>query len=271
MFFEISKYLWLLIDPLNLVLPVIVIGAVLLWSRWQRTARAIVTGLTVFLLLISVLPVGGWMIWTLKSRFPAVRKLLRDVNGIIVLSGSFDQAGTEQHGQFSVTGSAERLTEFARLARLYPGARLVFSGGSDIPGQRLLEADLAKRFFSDLDLDVGRIVFEKSSRNTFENATLTKALIPATDVSGKTWLLITSAFHMPRAVGSFRKAGWRVLPYPVDFRTGLKPAFTGGIDVTGAHGQLSLGIHEWGGLAAYRLMERTDAWLPARDDAVRIE
>lgn len=264
MFFDLSKFLWMLIDPINLILPPLVIGVFLLWTRWKRTALGILTGLTVFLVLISILPIGNWMIWYLEDRFSVVRELPEHVDGIIVLGGSFHQSQTRQRDQISLTGNAERLTEFVRLARHYPDAKLVFTGGSSIPGRLPLEADIAKRFFHEIGLDVGRIVFERRSRNTAENAELTKELVtPGPDT---TWLLVTSAFHMPRAVGSFRKAGWRITPYPVDFKTALRPQRIGGINVVGTLRQLSLGLHEWVGLVAYRLTDRTDAWLPSSND-----
>src|SRR4029079_5186358 len=96
---------------------------------------------------------------------------------------------------------------------------IVFAGGSgSLFGNRPDEAQFASRLWQSLGIGASRIELENASRNTFENATMTKALVQPEP--GQRWLLVTSAFHMPRAVGCFRRAGFAVEPYPVDWQTG---------------------------------------------------
>ena len=104
-------------------------------------------------------------------------------------------------------------------------------------------------------------MFEDRSRNTHENAVFSHAL--AQPKPGETWVLITSAFHMPRAVGAFRRAGWTVVPYPVDYALEPDPPMSWQMDFLGAMGTLRSAVHEWTGLAAYRLTGKTDALFPA--------
>src|SRR5690606_23198947 len=97
-------------------------------------------------------------------------------------------------------------------------ARIVVTGGS---GSLLLDgeadADTAPRLLSALGLARDRLVLENRSRDTYENAVFTRQLV--NPQPGEKWLLVTSAFHMPRAMALFRKAGFDVLAWPADYRT----------------------------------------------------
>ena len=105
------------------------------------------------------------------------------------------------------------------MMRRYPHLRMVFSGGggASLGASGQVEADLAQRYFRNLGLGDERAMYERSSRNTFENATMSRDLV-GNDIK-LPWLLVTSAAHMPRAHGTFAKAGWNVTAYPVDFET----------------------------------------------------
>ena len=102
---------------------------------------------------------------------------------------------------------------------------------------------------------------ERRSRNTQENAEFSKALVNPKD--GERWLLVTSAYHMPRSVGLFRKAGFAVEPYPVDWRVGgasdllrFAPVAAEGLERT------DIAMREWIGLTAYWASGRIDQWFP---------
>ncbi|MCH7555118.1 MAG: xanthine dehydrogenase molybdopterin binding subunit [Proteobacteria bacterium] len=161
----------------------------------------------------------------------------------------------------------QRLIVFADLARIYPDAKLVFTGGSGSlnPGA-LSEADVAQKILIIMGTDMGRIRFEREARNTFESGRKAKAL--ALPNPSENWLLVTSALHMPRAMGVFRKAGWPVTAYPVDYRTGgagglrLRLRF----NLAGNGNSTQTVIREWVGLAAYKALGRTDDWFPAPED-----
>ncbi len=264
MFFTLSKLLWIVVRPDTLLLLALVGGAVLQWTRrGLNLGRGLVTLAAVAAVFLAVVPVGRVLIGVLEDRFPPLRagEIAHRVEGIVVLSGVVDTSVTTARGQLALNASAERLTEFAALARRFPEARLVFTGGSGDPfDQTLKEADIVASFITEFGIDPARVTFENQSRNTSENAVMAKALAgPSPDSA---WVLVTSAFHMPRAVGAFRHAGWTVVPYPVDYITrgdeDLSPMFNLG----GGLGSLSQAIHEWLGLFMYWVTGRSDSPFP---------
>jgi uncharacterized SAM-binding protein YcdF (DUF218 family) len=259
--FVLGKLFWLAADPANLLLLAATLGATLLFTRWHRAGRRCVAAAALSGLAVTLLPVGAWLVLPLESRFPPPVPLPPRVDGIVTLGGAVEQVVAAARGQVALTESAERLTAFVALARRYPEARLVYTGGSG----RLLRRDLketavARMLFEEVGLDPARVQFEGESRNTYENARL--ALAAAAPRPGETWLLVTSAAHMPRAVGAFRRVGWPVVPYPVDYRTTGAIVAPGPLSFDGALEQVSAASREWVGLAAYRLLGRTDALFP---------
>lgn len=262
--FWLSKIAWALLVPGNALLLLLVAGGVLCWwpgRRARRFGRRVVTAVAVLAVAIAVLPVGRWVIGPLESRFPRQTAIPPDAVGLITVGGAVDPLMTKSRDQVSLSGGAERLTAFVALARTHPDLRLVYTGGSgSLTHQELKETTVARRFFAEMGLDPSRVLFEGESRDTYENAVRTAALVHP--VSGRRWVVITSAMHMPRTVGVFRKAGFTVLPYPVDYQTladdggGLRLGLTAGLNA------LEAGAHEWVGLIAYRLAGRTDSLFP---------
>jgi uncharacterized SAM-binding protein YcdF (DUF218 family) len=161
------------------------------------------------------------------------------------------------------TRAADRVIEAAALARQYPKARIIYSGGSaNLIDSDAREADYAAAIFERLGVAKDRLTMERRSRNTKENAEFSKLL--AAPKSGERWLLLTSAFHMPRSVGIFRKVGFAVEPYPVDWRTGepgdlltVSPYALDGLERT------EVAVREYLGLAAYWIAGRTSELFPA--------
>ncbi len=258
MSFILSKVLAPFVAPDLVLLGILVLGLVLSWTRCAKFGRGLTAIATLAFLVIAVAPTDDWFLKALEDRFPAPRELPAHIDGIIALGGAIDAERTLAHGLPSLTTDGERITAFVTLARRYPDAKLVFTSGSAsiFPG-RPREADTAKQAFADLGLDTSRIIFERDSRNTVENAVYSKRL--ADPKPGETWILITSAWHMPRSVGIFRVAGWPVVPYPVAYRSG--GAYE--IEFASHLGFVDQGVHEWIGLIAYHLLGRTDAFFPA--------
>jgi len=258
--FEFSKIFLAVTNPGAWLLALLGIGTLLLWTRRRRAGRAILSLTVLFLLAISILPAGEGAIAVLEDRFPAARTIEPPVHGIIVLGGAVNQFLTRYRRQPALKQSAERLTEFVALARRFPRARLVYSGGSAAGFGGAKESEVARLLFAELGLDPARVAYEDESRNTYENAVFSYRLLHPRP--GERWVLVTSAFHMPRAMGAFRKAGWHPLPYPVDYRTfgtaGLNPRF----DLRVALNDLETALHEWVGLLAYRLLGRSDDVFP---------
>ena len=240
----------------------LVVGTALLWTRrWQFIGRRLVGLVVLFLLILTVAPFDALLIAPLEDRFPQVKELPADVSGLITLGGAVNQFSTKARGSISLTGDAERLTEFIALARRYPDLKLLYTGGSaSITEPFVKETLVARQLFDALGVSPGRVIYEDQSRNTHENAVYTRRLIAP--LPGEKWVLITSAFHMPRSVGAFRKVGMDVIPYPVSYMT-YEGDYRFWRSPFSALRDLSIGTHEWVGLIAYRLLGWTDELFPA--------
>jgi uncharacterized SAM-binding protein YcdF (DUF218 family) len=220
-------------------------------------------GLSFLLLAIAGFsPLGNWLLYPLEQRFPPWNPAQGAPDGIIVLGGSIDADLSEAHGGAVVRSAADRILAAAALARRYPNARIIFSGGSaNLISNDAREADYAGALFESLGVAKSRLIMERRSRNTQENAEFTKAL--AAPKSGERWLLVTSAFHMPRSVGLFRKAGFAVEAYPVDWRVGGSSDLRDFSVVADAGlGRTNIGLREWIGLLAYWITGKIDQPFP---------
>jgi len=215
LFFLASKIIWAIISPDSLIV-ILGVGAWLaLVLGWQKLSRWLLAFCALLLLTIGCLPLGEWLITPLENRFAANAALPARVDGIIVLGGFLNPAKSNAWQQAELEDAADRLTGFQYLARLYPGAQLVFTGGSgSVTQQEFKEADSVQFLLEQLGMSNRAIIFESESRNTYENAVNSKRLVaPAANAN---WILITSAFHMPRSIAIFCQQDWPVYPYPVD-------------------------------------------------------
>lgn len=257
--FQAWKLLENALDPRTILFLVLILGTVLLWTRARAAGRRLVTSAVAVALLVSLFPIGSSLLAILENRFP-VPELPAQVDGIITLGGDFSAADAEARGPLAV--ASPRINGLVALARRYPAARLVFSGGSArVLRPDLREADQAARILASIGVDMKRVTLERESRNTYENALFSKRLVDPKP--GETWVLVTSAAHLPRAVGTFRKAGWPVIGYPVGFLTGaaaperIRLRFDSGLS------DLEIVLREYLGLVVYYLRGRTDALFPA--------
>jgi uncharacterized SAM-binding protein YcdF (DUF218 family) len=263
MFFIISKLAGFLTTPTHVAVGLVTLGVILLWTRWQRAGGRIVTAGAILLVALAFLPLAAILIAPLENRFPLPRGDIPAPAGIIVLGGSTDEHIEAARGQVTLTDAGERLTTGAALARRFPEARLVFTGGSaSFVVSNVNEANSARRFWTELGVPQEHALYEDRSRNTYENAIFTRDLVrPKT---GETWLLVTSAMHMPRSMGIFRKAGFAVTAYPTDYRTfGDARDWSPSLDASRAMRNLDTAVHEWLGLVGYWLTGKTDALFPA--------
>lgn len=256
-FFIASKTLGYLLDPFNWIVIVLSISAVSLLLNYYKLTKYTVATTLIFVLAIGFIPFGQKSLLILESKYP-VNPALDKIEGIIVLGGTEDAAGTAFWHQIQLGDGAERFTEALGLSRKFPNAKILFTGGSgalrDIGSDEMSGAIVAERFFLQQGLPQERLVLERLSRNTAENAKLSFDLVQPK--KGDRWVLITSAFHMDRAMHSFEKAGWtNLIPYPVDFLSG--PASP---EITWSPyrnlGILGLVIREYIGSIVYRLTSR---------------
>lgn len=261
MFFYLSKVFWFFASPGNVFLLVLVVGLFLGSTRFSRIGRIFVALAVCGALFVTFVPAGSYMLKTLEERFPAPDTLPDDIDGIVVLGGVVDPVMSKARGRVAISGAVERITVSAGLARAYPQARLVYTGGSgSLSNQDIKEADYVAGLYQALGIPAGRLTLEREARNTWENAKFTMETIsPGTD---EKWVLVTSAFHMPRAVGAFRRVGWEMIPYPVDYAVPQTLSFPAPLDFTSGLHALSQAGHEWIGLIAYWLTGKNSAAFP---------
>ena len=262
MFFLLAKIFGFIVVPSNVVVLVGLLGATLLLTRSSRIGRLLLVTCVLSIALIGLFPLGTAMLLPLEDRFPPW-DLSRGVPaGIIVLGGVINTDLSEGRGEVSVSDAAERVIVIAELARRYPAARVVFSGGNGtLNSSGLAEADFAGRLFESFGIPQEHILLENRSRDTTENAVNTKSLVDPKP--GERWLLVTSAVHMPRAVGAFRMVGFPVEAYPVDWQTtGNKDLLSLSGSLLEGFGPIDIAAHEWIGLLVYWLTGRTSELFP---------
>ncbi len=262
MFFTLSKILGFFVVPSNAVAMLCALGTVLLATRFRKAGSRILAAGVVLLLVCGYSSLGNLLLLPLTERFPAWSAGGRTPDGIVVLGGSIDPEHSQARGSLEMDASAERIVTMLQLARRFPSARIVFSGGSpNLLEEPVPEAPIAGDLLEDFGTQRARIVLESGSRTTAENAASTRKLV--SPQPGERWLLVTSAFHMPRSIGAFRKAGFDVEAHPVDWRT------RGWSDATMPFTTLSAGLartdvaaHEWVGLIAYWATGRSSELFP---------
>lgn len=263
MFFAASKTVGYLLLPGNFLIGLGLLGAILLLTRFARAGRRLMAAALVLLAICAYSPLANFLLYPLESRFPKWDGSRGEPDGIIVLGGPLDADLSAAHGVSVISGAADRLVSAATLAHRYPKARLVYSGGSpNLISNDAREADYATALFQGLGIAKSRLTMERQSRNTRENAEFSRQIVMPKP--GERWLLVTSAYHMPRSIGLFRKAGFPVEAYPVDWRVGTREDLFKYFVVANDGLQLvDTGVREWLGLIAYRVAGGTDALLPA--------
>jgi len=267
LFFALSKTLGVMLLPTNFLIGLGLAGLILLLTRFARLGRKLLVASIVLLAICGFSPLGNLLLYPLEARFPPWDETRGAPDGIIVLGGSIEPDLSAARGTAVFTGSVDRIIAAAALAHRYPQARIVFSGGSAnlVSDDTAKEADTAQAVFERLGIAKGRLLMERQSRNTLENAEFSKAMVAPKP--GERWLLVTSAYHMSRSVGAFRKVGFAVEPYPVDWRTGgpgdLMKFSIYAID---GLGRVETAMREWIGLSAYWITGKTTVFFPGPAD-----
>lgn len=262
-FFTLSKLFWGLAVPSNFLILLAVLGIAFALTGSRRLGLGCMILAVAGQIVTGFSPFPNHLVSPLEERFPPFVPDDRPVDGVILLGGAEVPEIALTRNIPAVNDAGERIIALAALARQYPNAVLVFTGAPGAYGETgALEARGMREALADVGVDLNRVQFETKSRNTAENALFTKAM--AKPAPGSRWLLVTSAFHMPRAIGCFRQVGFPVVAYPVDYRT-VGPDALGGMFTRASQGQdlTDLGAKEWVGLVAYYLTGKTDALFPA--------
>lgn len=200
MFFYLSKIIWFLVNPGNMFLIIMTIGIILLLTRWHKAGRRVLIAMLFVSVFISTVPFSIPMLNYLENRFPVVTVLPEYVDGIIVAGGVVSLVISHLRGKASVNGNVERLLGLIDLGNQYPNAKIIFSAGAGDPFKpELKEAHYIKPLLDRMGFDSRRVILEDKSRNTIENAKFSFEIINPKPT--EKWMLVTSAFHMPRAMG----------------------------------------------------------------------
>jgi uncharacterized SAM-binding protein YcdF (DUF218 family) len=262
-FFYCAKILWLLAQPSSIITLALTVGTIgTAKARARMGRRVLICGLLA-LFIAGLSPLGNWLMVPLEGRFTRTNIAGgAPVTGIIILGGAGDQMSDPPREIAPLNEAAERLTEAVALSRHLPQARIVFSGGSGpLFGTELPEAAIATQLLQAMGVAKERITLEERSRDTFENAVFTTQLLAPQP--HQRWVLITSGWHMPRAIGCFRRAGFDVEPWPVDFRTSSHYDLELQRSISEGLRKVDFVIHEYVGLLMYFLAGRTNALWPA--------
>ena len=259
---SVRWFLWSLFSPSQVILVLLAAGGLLLavgHERWGR--RLCILGASL-LIAFGLLPTSHFLMHALEARFPQPH-LPAKITGIVLLSGAERPAATQDSGEPQLNSAAGRYTTALRLAARYPDARLVFTGGppTDPSTGDLAQTGVGREILTSVGLDPSRLTFEEGSTDTCDNAANTKALVKPRQ--GETWVVVTSASHMPRTVACFRSAGWDVIPQPADYHVVVGGVDAGTFQISDNLTMLDVALHEWVGLAYYRLTGRTNEIFPS--------
>jgi uncharacterized SAM-binding protein YcdF (DUF218 family) len=258
--FFLDKLIWAVLNPGNVLALCLFAGVILYLLSRGRRGKALVALATLGFTLLTVAPVGPATLWALEKRFPSPEALPERVDGIVVLGGAVNSMFEFPSGVTAANCSAVRVIGAIALARRYPAAKLVLVGSGVFP-IGYADARATLRFVGDQGIAPTRVLLEEKSRTTHENVGYAKELVqPSQD---QTWVLVTSAYHMPRAMGAFTAAGWRMIPYPTDFSIDARTELRAHFSLLDGLNDSSLAAHEWGALVLYRLMGWTRELFPA--------
>lgn len=254
LFFILSKSLWALLRPGTILVWAVFLGWLALLRNRRRLGMWLI-GLGAFgAVTLTFLPLGYLALRPLEAQYP-VAPPVSDVEGIIILGGAEDLHPALVWGGRLVNDNAERILEALTLAQAHPEAVVLFSGGRAAPPSiDIIDSDTPAGLLLTLGLEPDRLILESASRNTHDNAVFGRDLVPKA-LSGD-WLLVTSAYHMPRAVATFCTAGWtNLVPWPTDFRSGNFRREIGA-DFADHLEDLNVAVKEWVGFAVYRFVGR---------------
>lgn len=263
MSFYALKIAWFILQPSSFLFLLFSLGFLLIWRGASRAGLRLVFISATLYAVLGLLPVGNWLMLPLEQRHQQETPPAgQPPAGIIVLGGAIDTMVAAARDGAAFNDAAERMTEAVLLARRYPEAKLVFTGGQiEIFYSGVTEASAARKFFIDFGIDPSRMVFEDKARNTFENAAYTRKLVEPNAHGG--WLLVTSAFHMSRSMGCFRAQGFDVKPWPVDYRTrGAEDWYRFFSRPSEGLRRVDLAVKEWISLFLHRISGRTASFLP---------
>ena len=262
LFFLLSKLGWAFLSPGNLIIFALFAGIIFLFLERYRVAKKILIPTGIISFLLMAYPFSDYLMKPLESQFKAPTELPEKIDGIIILGGGEDLKRSISWHVAELGLGGDRYIGTANLATAFPNAPVIFTGGSGLLQLQNAEGEgsLARSLLATIGINPDRFIIESKSRNTYENFKFTKPLLPKKD---GTYLLVTSAFHMPRSVGVARMHGVKVIPFPVDYRTNSDELRKLDFDFFDHLKALEPAWKEWVGLTVYYWTGKTHNWFPA--------
>ncbi|NPA72123.1 MAG: YdcF family protein [Gammaproteobacteria bacterium] len=268
LFFILSKIAWAFLSPGNLIIFFLVIASFLLIFNRIQAAKILLIPTALLSFILMAYPVSDYLMAPLESRFSSPKMLPSEIDGILVLGGGEDLKRSISWQVAELGSGGDRYIGAAMLAKTYPNAPVIFTGGSGSLHLQntATEGDLSRSLLTAVGIDAERLIIESRARNTDENFKYTKPLLPTYSAESQqaagTYFLVTSAYHMPRAVGIARQHGVKVIPYPVDYYSNHADLRTFDFDLFDHLKALEPAWREWIGLTAYYFTNRIDDWFP---------
>ena len=253
------KFFGYLINLDHIFLITFFAGMILFFTRFKKTSRGfLITSFSLMILIIS--PIGMIGTTFLENRFPRLQSIPADAKGLILLGGSFDRYVSSKRDTISFNMAAGRIFDFAALAKKNPDKQIVFTGAGRGLTPKVNESALAKEVFDAYGIDTSKVIFENKSADTTENAKFTRDILQPKP--GEKWVLVTSAFHMSRSVALFKKMGFDVIPYPVDYHTDGEYHLTPVWDLYYSALAWKTFIREIASMTNAYLFGSSDEWMP---------
>ena len=253
MTFFLSKFLWFIFNPFNVLIIAIIIGYLFNLFNLKLLSKFFYIFALFIFFISAVMPTGSYLNYLLEKNFHSQNYLPETIDGILILAGATNPFLSKEHSQINLNGSVERLTESIILIKKYPNAKIIFSGGSgSLQYPDLDHASVAKDFFSNMGIDSNKIYYENKSRNTYESILFSKKI--ANPKKNEKWLLVTSAFHLNRSLGISEKLKWTFIPYATDFKKSKNFSWGNPFNFLEKISEFDRAMHEWIGLFAYYLL-----------------
>ena len=256
MFFIFSKIFNFFLDPLNLLIISFLLFLLLLLEQ-KKISLGVSFGLLFFGFILLYKPIPEFLVKNLEDKFSYKEETFLELEGIIVLGGSTGSGKiAKERNDISLGAGAERVFKGLQFLQQQPQGTVIFTGFSgSLFHEGLSEAEITEKLIKALKIDSKKILFEKRSRNTFENAFYTGEIID--DLKKKKWGIVTSANHMKRAIATFEKQHPEIVfePIPVDFQT-ANSIYWGPGNMQGSINLWRIYIHETVGYWVYKLTRK---------------
>jgi uncharacterized SAM-binding protein YcdF (DUF218 family) len=257
MIFYLTKVLWVIFNPFNLIIFLILFGVFFSLINLKFISKLSYIAASLAFILFGILPTGSYLNYLLERDFYDSTSIPSNLTGIVILSGASDPYLTREHNKVALGSAAERLTESVVIIKNNPNIKIIFSGGpAYFNYPNLKDSDSAKLFFSEMGVDFSKIIFEEQSKNTFENILFSKKI--ANPNLDEKWLVISSAHHLRRVINVSIKAKWKLIPYATDFNFSKKYDFDISLNFLENLNQFNKATHEWMGLIYYYLTKKAN-------------